>query len=115
METNLSGKAGGFFAVMATLVEHPLSPKQVPIQYETVDGNARITVDGLLEHGTQPIRHPASGQPLNLEISDDTATGLYAGPWYPRKTTVVKLTDPALGFEYSDSHACVGKFDYSGP
>ena len=114
LETILSGQAGGFFGDLGGLVEHPLPPKQVPINYEVVDGEHRITVPGLLEHGTQELLHPLSGEPLDIKITN-SATGLYSGPWNPKRTTAVKLTDPNLSFDYSGSHACTGRFDYTGP
>ncbi len=114
LETVLSGQAGGFFAAIGTLVTNPLPPKQVPIRYESVNGNAHIIVDGLLEHETEYIPHPMSGEPLDITISD-SATGLYSEPWNARRTTAVRLTDPNLSFDYSGSHACTGRFDYSGP
>ena len=95
-------------------MENTLPTKQVPIQYETVDGNARIVVDGLLEHATESLRHPMMDQPLDITINN-SATGLYDGPWTPCRTIGVKLMDPELSFEYSGSHACTGKFDYNGP
>ncbi len=112
--TILSGQAGGMFAALGGLIGTALPPKQVPISFDTVDGEHRITVPGLLEHGTQELLHPLSGEPLDIKITN-SATGLYSGPWNPKRTTAVKLTDPNLSFDYSGSHACTGKFDYSGP
>lgn len=114
LETIISGQAGGYFGAISGLVANPLPPKQVPINYEVVDGEHRITVPGLLEHGTEPLLSPMSGEPLNIVIHE-SATGLYSGPWNPKRTTAVKLTDPDLSFDYSGSHACTGRFDYSGP
>src|SRR6202008_921473 len=43
-----SGQAGGWPSVLGQLIANTFSPKQVPIQFETVDDEHRITVPGLL-------------------------------------------------------------------
>jgi len=58
-----SGQAGSWPAVLGSLIANPLVPKQVPIQFETVDGEHRITVPGLLEVGTERVPNPLPGQP----------------------------------------------------
>ena len=61
--TILSGQAGGMFAALSGLIGNALPPKQVPITFETVDGEHRVTVPGLLEAGgrsASPIPWPAS-------------------------------------------------------
>ena len=44
-----SGQAGGWPAVLGPLIGNMLAPKQMPIRFETIDGEHRITVPGLLE------------------------------------------------------------------
>ena len=48
-----SGQAGGWPAVLGPLIGNLLAPQQVPIRFETVDGEHRITVPGLLEVGSE--------------------------------------------------------------
>ena len=113
--TILSGQAGGMFGPLNDLISDQLAPKQVPIQFEMVDGNAHITVPGLLEVGLERIPHPTPGQPpLDTKVSD-LAVSFYTGTSNVRRSSVLRLTDPDLSFEYAGSSCLIGQFDYTGP
>jgi hypothetical protein len=113
--TILSGQAGGVFTALSGLIGHQLPPRQVPITFETVDGEHEVTVPGLLEVGTERIPHPMPGQPpLDTTVSD-IAVPLYAGPVRVRRSRVLKLTDPHLSFDHSGRSSLIGGFDYRGP
>jgi len=110
-----SGQAGGWLAAVSGLIAHLLAPKQVPIHFETVNGEHRITVPGLLEVGTEQVPNPLPGQsPLDPKISD-LAVPFYTGAARVRRTRMLKLTDPLLNFEYSGRSSLIGQFEYSGP
>jgi len=110
-----SGQAGGWPAVLGPLFGNLLAPKQVPIQFETVDGEHRITVPGLLEAGSERVPNPLSGQPpLDPKVSD-LAVPFYTGAVCVRRSRTLRLTDPNMAFEYSGRSALIGSFDYSGP
>jgi hypothetical protein len=114
--TILSGQAGGWFASLSGLIGHQLAPQQVPIQFETVNGEHRVTVPGLLEVGTERIPSPLPGQPpLDIKVSDIAVAGLYAGLVHVRRSSILKLTDPNLSFEYSRRSSLIGQFEYNGP
>ena len=115
LRTILSGQAGGVFAALAGLIGNPLPPKQVPVNFETVDGEHRVTVPGLAEIGSERIPNPVPGQPPLDTKMNDGAVPLYAGTANIRRSGVMKLTDPNLSFEYSGSSSLIGRFDYSGP
>lgn len=113
--TIFSGQAGGWPAAVSGLIAHPLAPQQVPIQFETVNGEARITVPGLLEVGTEPVPNPLPGpSPLDPKISD-LAVPFYTGAARVRRARILKLTDPLLNFEYAGRSSLIGQFEYSGP
>jgi hypothetical protein len=113
--TILSGQAGGIFAVLSGLVGHQLPSQQVPMTFETVNGEHRVTVPGLLEVGTERIPNPMPGQPpLDTTVSD-IAVPVYAGPVHVRRSRILKLTDPHLSFDYAERSSLMGQFDYRGP
>jgi len=113
--TIFSGEAGGWPAAVSAMIAHPLTPKQVPIQFETVNGEVRITVPGLLEVGTEQVPNPMPGQPpLDPKISD-LAVPFYTGAARVRRSRIVKLTEPQLSFEFSGRSSLIGQFEYSGP
>lgn len=111
----LSGKAGGVFSVLSGLIGNPLPPKQVPINFETVDGELHFTVPGLVEIASERIPHPMPGQPPLETQATGLAVPFYSGAANIRHTRVMKLTDPDLSFEHERSSSLVGKFDFSGP
>ena len=111
----LGGQAGGIFAVLGGLIGNPLPPKQVPINFDTVNGEHHITVPGLLDVGSEPVPNPMPGGPA----LDTKATGLalpfYTGTANIRRSSVFSLTDPNLGFQHPGGSSLTGQFDYSGP
>lgn len=113
--TIISGQAGGWFPAILELVEHQLAPKQVPIEYETVDGEVRLTVPGLLQVETERIPNPMGDPPLLDPTVDGLAVPFYTGPARVRRSSIVKLTDPDMSFEYSQRSSLIGQFEYAGP
>ena len=115
LETILSGQAGGLFAVMGDLVDTSIPAKRVAINFETVDGEHRITAPGLLEVESERVPSPLPEEPpLDASISS-SAVPFYTGAVNVRRTTVLKLTDPDVSFDHSGLAATVGRFDLSGP
>ena len=98
------------------MIGNQLAPKQVPINFETVNGEHRVTVPGLLEVGTERIPHPVPGQPpLDSTVSDIAVSALYTGPVHVRRSSLLKLTDPHLRFAYAGRSSLIGQFEYTGP
>ena len=110
-----SGQAGGWPAAVSGLIGHPLAPKQVPIAFETVDGERRISVPGLLEVGTARVPNPLPEQPpLDPQVSG-LAVPFYTGPASVRRAETVRLTDPEMSFESAGGSSLIGQFEYRGP
>ena len=113
--TILSGQAGGWFDPFSGLIGHQFESKQVPITFETVNGEYHITVPGLLEVQSERVPHPVPGeQPLDPEVSG-LAVPFHTGPTYVRRSSTLKLTDANLSFEYSGRSSLIGQFEYAGP
>jgi len=113
--TILSGQAGGWFAPFSGLIGNALPPKQVAINFETVDGEHHITVPGLLEAGSAKIPNPMGEPPYLDSKVRDLAVPFYTEPANVRRSSILKLTDPDLSFEYSGRSSLISHFDYSGP
>lgn len=110
-----SGQAGGWFALLSGLIAQALPPKQVPIQFETVNGEHRITVPGLLEVAAEQVPNPIPGQPpLDPKVSG-LAVPFYTGTASVRRSKLLKLTEPNMRFESSGRSSLIGQFEYSGP
>jgi hypothetical protein len=109
------GKAGSIFVGSSALTGNHLAPKQVRITFETVNGEHRVTVPGLLEVGTERIPNPTPGQPPFDTTISGIAVPLYAGAVHVRRSTVLKLTDPRMSFAYAGRSSLTGQFEYSGP
>jgi hypothetical protein len=82
-------KTGLVIGARGGLIRNQLVTKQVPINFETVNGEHRVTVSGLLEVATERIPNPMPGQlALDTKVSD-IAVPLYSGP----------VNVPAFSFE----------------
>jgi hypothetical protein len=75
----LSGQAGGWPAVVRGLIAQHLPPKQVPIQFETVNGEHRMQVPGVLRVETERVPNPLPGQPPLDPKGSDLAVPFYTG------------------------------------
>ena len=111
----LSGQAGGWFEPFSGLIGTAIPPKVVPITFETVDGEHTVTIDGVLEASSEKIPHPMPGAG-NLDTTvSGMAVPFFTGPVNVRRSTILKLSDPDLSFEYSGKSANLARFEYSGP
>jgi len=110
-----AGNAGGWPAMLSSLIGNLLTPKQVPIQFQTVDGEHSITIPGLLEVGSERVPNPIPGQPaLDPKVSD-LAVPFYTGSASVRRSRTLRLSDPGMSFQHMGGSSLVGQFDYSGP
>ena len=110
-----AGNAGGWPAMLSSLIGNLLTPKQVPIQFQTVDCEHSITIPGLLEVGSERVPNPIPGQPaLDPKVSD-LAVPFYTGSVSVRRSRTLSLSDPGMSFQYAGRSSLVGQFDYSGP
>lgn len=113
--TIFSGKAGGWPAALTGLIARPLAPRQVPITYETANGEYRVSVPGLLEVETEKVPSPLPGQPALEPKVSNLAVPFYTGEVSVRRSRTLKLTDPNMRFQYAGLSSLIGRFQYSGP
>ena len=114
--TIFSGQAGGWPGAVSGLIATALSPKQVPISFETTNGEHRISVPGLLEVGSERIPNPMPGEPpLDTKVTDLVVPFYNAGAANVRRAGAFSLTDPNLSFQHPGRSSITGQFDYSGP
>ena len=111
----IAAAAGGIFAVLTGLVETALPPKQVPVDFQTVDGELRVTVPELVEVGSERIPNPMPGQPPLDTKTSDLAVPFYTGQAIVRRSSVFSLTDPVLTFGHPGQSSFTGQFDFGGP
>jgi len=110
-----AGNAGGWPAMLSSLIGNLLPPKQVPIQFHAVNGEHSITIPGLLEVGSERVPNPIPGQPpLDPKVSD-LAVPFYTGSVSVRRSRTLRLSDPSMSFQHAGRSSLVGRFDYSGP
>ena len=114
--TILTGQAGGWFAALGGLIATALPAKQVPINFETVNGEHRLTVPGLVDLSTERIPNPMPGQPpLDTKVTDLVVPFYNAGPANVRRSSAFSLTDPNMSFQHPGRSSFTGQFDYTGP
>ena len=112
--TILSGQAGGMFAALSGLIGNGLPPKQVPITFETVDGEHHVSVPGLVDIGSERIPSLMGGEPLDTKVTD-LAIPFFSGTANVRRSSKFSLTDPDLSFQHPGHSSFTGQFDLSGP
>ena len=114
--TILTGQAGGWFAALGGLIGTMLEPKQVAVNFDTTDGDGRITVPGLLEVASERIPNSMPGEPpLDAKVTGLTVPFYNDGPAGVRRSSAFSLTDPELSFQHPGRSSLIGRFDYSGP
>ena len=113
--TILSGQAGGMFAALGGLIGTALPPKQVAVNFDTVNGKHRVSVPALLEVGSEQIPHPIAGQPPFDPKASNLALPIFTGTVSVRRNSVFQLTDTALSWDHPGQSVNIGQFDYSGP
>ena len=110
LEAVVSGRRGGFFEVLASLVPNLLPPQEAAIVVQPgPDGEMRATVGDLGELVTVPMRGE-NGQVTRLvnaaaTLVEDTILGRGSGS---------RWRDPELKSWESGGHAEQGDFDWSG-
>lgn len=112
--TILSGQAGGVFAALAGLIGTGLPPKQVPITFETENGEHHVTIPGLVDVGSERIPNPMGGEPLDTKATD-LGVPFFSGPANIRRSRTFSLTDPNLSFQHPGGSSFTGQFYFSGP
>ena len=101
---------------MSGLIATALPAKQVPISFETQNGEHRITVPGLLDVGTERIPNPMPGEPpMDTKVDGLTVPFYNVGPASIRRSSALSLTDPSMSFQHPGLSAIQGQFDYTGP
>ena len=114
--TILTGQAGGWFGAVSGLIANALPAKQVPINFETQDGEHRISVPGLLDVGTERIPNPMPGEPpLDTKVDDVLVPFYNVGQASVRRSRALSLTDTSMSFQHPGLSALHGRFDYTGP
>ena len=111
----LSGEAGGLFGALSGLIGNALPLKQVPINFQTTDGEHHITVPGLLDVASERIPNPMEGEPPLDPKAGGLAVPFYTGDASIRRSSVMRMTDPCLSFEHTGASSLIGRFDFSGP
>ena len=103
-----AGNAGGWPAMLNSLIGNLLPPKQVPIQFQTVDGEHNITIPGLLEVGSERVPNPLPGQPpLDPKVSN-LAVPFYTGSVSVRRSRTLTLSDPGMSFQHAGARRWSG-------
>ena len=113
--TILSGEAGGMFALLSGLIGNALPPKQVPITFDTVDGEHHVSVPGLVDIGSERIPSLMPGEPPLDTKATDLAAPFFTGAANIRRSSAFSLTDPDLSFQHPGHSSFTGQFDFSGP
>lgn len=111
--TILSGQAGGFWAMIATLVTDNHGVKFAPVQM-TDDGDRRsFTIPGVIEIVNEPLVNPMTQQQHEVTVSNSMDPFCVSG----RAGRSAKATskDPDLELDLTGQQGYIGEFSWAGP
>lgn len=101
----MSGKAGNpWFEIVASLVTTVHEPKFVPVRFEhdLKKRRAKVTVEGLLETVTEPIKNLATGGGYQIRVQ--LPEGMEYKMAETATATVLKATGP-VSYDWANSHS----------
>ena len=112
IETLVGGSVGGPWGVLAwTWPTSETRTARYDVELGGIDGS-RVSVDGVLEVETQPIRNPVSGAETFPSVTLPQGIIVKHGDLGASKT--FRLQD-GISYDHSGQYTAIGPFDYTGP
>lgn len=113
LETILSGQAGGFFAVLSSLISDNRGVKFAPTRMEN-DGDRRtFTIPGVVELVNEPLVNPITKQVQDVTVTNSFVPYAVSG----RAGTCPKAIskDADVSVDVSGYQGYIGQFAWAGP
>ncbi len=111
LDTILTGRAGGPWAVLARFVSPRLETRYVPIHFADEGRRKRMWMDGLLDTTVEVIKGADKAQEVRLE---NMFNQIHA-PTQVLAFGTTRYRDRGLGLATSGTHALYSRFSWTGP
>lgn len=108
-----SGNAGGFWAMLSSLVADNRGLKYGALALERTAAGATFRVPGVVEIVNEALVNPITGQAQEVTVTnsfDPFAVSGRAG-----RSVRAVVTDPDVSFDHSGQQGYLGKFHWEGP
>jgi hypothetical protein len=109
LETILSGRAGGPWAVLARFVGTPLEPRFLSIRIEDEGKRKRVVVEGLLDGSIEAVR----GRDRSKTVTFENMFNQIHAPSQVIATGSSSYSDGTIVFDTEETHALYSSFDWS--
>ena len=113
LEAILSGKAGGFWEIIASLVSDHRGIKFAPIHMETSGSRRTFTIPGLVNLVNEPLVNPVTRQEQEVMVSNSFDPFCVSGR--AGKSAAAVSSDPDLSFDVTGQQGYIGSFTWAGP
>ncbi|WP_165367803.1 DUF1326 domain-containing protein [Phytoactinopolyspora endophytica] len=113
LTTILSGQAGGFWALISTLVSENKGVKFAPTQMETEGARRTFTIPGVVELVNEPLLNPMTQE--NQEVMVQNSFDPFCVSGRAGRSTKAVNSDPDLSFDVSGRQGYIGAFTWTGP
>lgn len=113
LESIVSGQAGGFWAVLPSLISDNRGVKYAPTEM-VGDGTRRsFTIPGVVELVNEPLVNPITQQEQEVTVENSFDPFCVSGR--AGKSTKAVCKDPDVSFDVSGQQGYIGTFDWAGP
>lgn len=109
----LSGQAGGFLGMFATLVSDDRGVKFAPVRLETDGARRAFTIPGVVELVNEPLVNPLTQQVQEVTVQDSFDPFCVSGR--AGRSTKAVNNDPDISFDVTGQQGYTGRFAWAGP
>jgi hypothetical protein len=113
LEAILSGQAGGFWAVVASLVSDNRGIKFAPVQMARSGKRRTFKIPGVVDLVNEPLVNPMTQQEQEVMVTDTFDPFCTSGR--AGRSTKAICSDPEISFDLTGQQGYVGSFDWAGP
>jgi hypothetical protein len=112
-ESIVSGKSGGFWEIISSLVSDNRGIKFAPMQMENSGSRRTFTIPGLVTLVNEPLVNPVTQQVQEVMVSNSFDPFCVSGR--AGKSVTAVSSDPDLSFDVTGQQGYIGSFSWAGP
>lgn len=109
----VSGNAGGFWAVLPSLIADNKGVKTGALRMETSGKRRTFSIPGVVDVVNEPLVDPLTGEEQEVTVANTT------DPFCPSgragRSVKATVTDPDISFDHSGQQGYIGTFSWGGP
>ena len=111
LETIVSGQAGGFWGVIASLISENRGIKSAPMRMESSGKRRTFTIPGVIELVNEPLLNPMTKQEQEVTVNNSFDPFCVSGR--AGRSAKAVCSDPDLSFDLSGQQGYIGSFAWA--